>query len=452
MNMESISALLKEGETETVEFKESLGKTQEIAKTIAGFANTHGGLLLIGVNSKGEIVGFKENSDRLQQTISAISQNVSPVPNLSIRVHSLKNRAVLAVKVSRATDHEYHTYDGAIYIRVGSTTRRLDGTSQLQYLRNRQILCFDESVSSASIKDLDKEKIQHYLEKRGQLSYLENHSTTDFLISKQLIDKNQKLKNAAVVLFAKNPVWFFPQLEVKLVRFSGTEPIEIIAHQLVQDNLPAQIEQALSFVKKHIEKKWVITETSQRQEHFEYPLTVMREAIVNAIAHRDYFGKDAVQVYIFDNRIEITSPGGLPNGLQESFLGSISVQRNPFIYRFLRDMGYVEGLGTGIPRMKNEMRKAKLKDPEFVTNALFFRVILSNKMGLKKPIESRDHLNMRQQDTLRFLKTHPSIKVKFHGQRHGISYPTALKDINEMVEYGYLKKVGISRNAYYVPA
>ncbi len=143
---------------------------------------------------------------------------------------------------------------------------------------------------------------------------------------------------------------------------------------------------------------------TRRAEVLEYPESVIREAIVNAIAHRDYFSKDAIQIYIFDNRIEITNPGSLPKGLTKELFGTISVQRNPIIYRFLRDYGYVEGLETGIPRMKNAMRKRGLADPQFKFTETFFRITLYNTKTIKKTIESFEDLNERQKKSNKLSK------------------------------------------------
>jgi len=368
MDVNQLREIISKGENQEVEFKESFHSNQEVSKTLCGLANTFGGILLIGIEDNGGIKGIKENADKLQQQMSSANQCVSPVPTISIEIHKIDGKAVAITIVQKASDSVYYTFQGAIYVRVGSTTKRLEGQTHLEFLRNRQILSFDESWdNSAKIEDLDDEKIRNYLKSRKQEDYFENHDTESFLLSNRLASKNGnlKIKNSAVLLFAKNPIRFFPQAEIKLVQFSGIEPVEIISHKLIQKGIIEAIEESLSFVKNNINKKIKITDSARREEEYEYPFGVIREAIVNAIAHRDYFSKDAVQIYLFEDRIEITNPGSLPQGLPKELFGTISVQRNPVIYRFLRDLGYVEGLGTGIPRMKNQMRQRGLSDPEF---------------------------------------------------------------------------------------
>lgn len=453
MDVNQLREIISQGENQEVEFKESFHSNQEASKTLCGLANTLGGILLIGIDNKGGIKGIKENSDKLQQQISSANQCVSPVPTISIELHKIEGKSIVLVIVQKASGRSYYTFQGAIYVRIGSTTKRLEGQTHLEFLRNRQILSFDESWdNSAKIEDLEKEKIRDYLKIRKQEDYLENQNIESFLLSNRLASKNGnlKIKNSAVLLFAKNPIGFFPQIEIKLVQFSGIEPVEIISHKLIQKGIIESIEESLSFVKSNLNKKIKITDSARREEEYEYPFGVIREAIVNAIAHRDYFSKDAVQIYLFEDRIEITNPGSLPQGLPKELFGTISVQRNPVIYRFLRDLGYVEGLGTGIPRMKNQMRQRGLSDPEFIFTENFFRLILYNKKSKRKPINEVKDLNERQKKAIDYLNKNGSIKSQTYSEINEVSHATAVNEINEMIEFGYIKKVGAFRGAYYI--
>jgi len=136
--------------------------------------------------------------------------------------------------------------------------------------------------------------------------------------------------------------------------------------------------------------------------------------------------------------------------LTKELFGTISVQRNPLTYRFLRDLGYVEGLGTGIPRIKNKMRGEKLRDPEFLFTESFFRITIYNKRGKKSPIESEEDLNERQKKAIEYLKRNKTLKSNTYEEINKVSHGTAVKEINEMVEFEYLKKIGIYKGAYYI--
>jgi len=452
MNIEQLEEIVKSGENQEVEFKESFGQ-QKTSKLICAFGNSYGGIIVFGVTDNGRIKGVESNLDELQRKISAANQNISPKPIISIETHKTDNKNLVVVIIQRATDGVYYTYEGVIYVRIGSSIEKLDGQSHLEFLRTKQILSFDENYESdAKVEDLDLDKIKYYLKSRNQDNFLESHSIEDFLISKKLASKNGKfkIKNSGVILFAKNPENFYPQSEIKFVKFKGKEPVEIIFHKLIQKDLFSSIDESFNLVKENIGKRIKIVGSPKREEEYEYPLEAIREAIVNAIAHRNYFSKDSIQIYLFEDRMEITNPGSLPQGLPKELFGTISVQRNPITYRFLRDLGYVEGLGTGIPRMKNYMRKAGLRDPDFNFTESFFRITLYNKKGSKRPIKSKEDLNEKQKKALEYLKRNKALKSKTYAELNKVSHATAVGEINEMVEFGYLKKVGAYRGVYYI--
>ena len=453
MDAEQLKKIIDSGENQEVEFKESFHSQQKICQILCGLGNTNGGMIIFGVSNEKRTKGINENSDQLQRKIASANQCLSPTPILSIESHKIENKEIIVAIIQRATDNIYYMFDGAIYVRIGSTTKKLEGQNHLDFLRNRQILSFDETYeNNATIKDLDSNKIKEYLKSREQKDFFDEHNIENFLISKKLATKNGKLKikNSAVLLFAKSPQEFYPQSEIKFVKFNGKEAVEIIAHQLIQKDLVSSIEDSIRLVRENISKEIKISGEPKRREEYEYPLEAIREAIVNAIAHRDYFSKDAIQIYLFDNRIEITNPGSLPQGLPRELFGSISVQRNPITYRFLRDMGYVEGLGTGIPRMKNYMRKAGLRDPDFIFTESFFRIILYNKKGKKEPIKSKEDLSDRQKKALDSLKRNKTIKSQTYEEINKVSHGTAVSELNELIDFKFIEKVGAYRGAYYI--
>lgn len=452
MDKSQILKIVESGESQEVEFKESFHSSQDFSKLMCGFANTYGGIILIGITKKKEIAGITKDADEIQQKISSSAQAVSPPILPSVEVHDMDGKKVIAIVIQRAADGTFHTFQGVILAKIGSTLKRIEGNQIVDFLRSKQILCFDETPSDAKVSDIDLDKVKQYLDLRKQSDYFKSHSVEDFLISIKLAAKNGevKLKNAALLFFAKNPMFFNPQIELKLVRFDGTEPVKIVSHELIQSDLVESIEKAMSFVKTNIPKSIQIKLDAKREEKYQYPIDVVREATVNAVAHRDYFSKDAIQIYIFTDRIEVTNPGSLPQGLPKELFGTLSVQRNPLTYKLLRDYGYVEGLGSGIPRMINSMREYGLKDPEFGIYEQFFRVTLRNAPSELKPIKRYSDLNERQTKALEFLKENKSIKTKTYMKINEVSFGTARSDMNEMVKFGYLKKIGTYRGAYYI--
>lgn len=452
MDTKQVLDVINSGETQEVEFKESFHSSQDISKLMCGFANTYGGVILIGVSADRRIVGVGRDTDGIQQKMSSSAQSVSPPILPSIKVHEIDGRKVVAAVVQRAADGTFHTFQGVIWARVGSTLKKMEGAQIVDFLRGKQILCFDETPGDAGIEDLDAGKIRDYLSMRGQQDYFKSHSITDFLLSARLAVNNGglKVKNSALLFFAKNPLQFNPQAEMKLVRFDGTEPVKIVAHELVQSAPVESIEKSLSFVRNNLPRSIRIKDSARREERLPYPVDVIREVIVNAVTHRDYFNRDAIQAYIFSDRIEVTNPGSLPQNLPKELFGTLSVQRNPITYRILRDYGYVEGVGSGIPRMIDSMREHGLADPEFGIYEQFFRVTLRSKTGDLRQATWEPGLSDRQLKALDYLTEKKSLKTKDYMRINEVSYGTARADINEMIKAGVLKKMGSYRGAYYM--
>jgi len=444
---EQLVKIIEVWETQDVEFKQSVHSHQELSQHMCALANTNGGLIFIGISPKKEITGITEDIDKLQQKIAAAAKAIaSPiVPVVEVIHYNGKN--IVAITVQKAPDCTYHTFDGVIYGKIGSTLHKFEGPQIAEFLRMKQVLSFDDTITNAKLSDLDNQKITNYLNLRKQHDFLQSHAIKDFLISKKLAVQNGelKIKSAALLFFARNPMQFNPQIEIKMVRFSGIEPVDIAAHELVQTTLVEAIDRAMAFVKANIPKRIEVGEQTKSEEKYLYPIQVIRESIVNAVAHRDYFSKDAIQIYVFDDRIEITNPGSLPNALPKELFGTLSVQRNPLTYRILRDYDYVEGLGSGVPRMRAKMREYGLDDPEFGIYPSFFRVVLKANKTKKY-----DVLNMRQIAAIDFLKKNKTMKMKDYIKLNKVSFGTARLDVNEMITLRFIKRVGIYRGAYYV--
>ena len=453
MKQEDISALIKNGETQEVEFKEGCPSGHKLAEIICGLANTDGGVLILGISAKKEIKGLHCDFDKLQQDIANIRQSIHSSPQVSTSIHAFDDKKIALIEVNKANDKNAHTFNGAVYVRIGSTTHKLEGQALFDFLKNKQILCFDEQDSEAKIEDLDEHRIENYLIKRGQPDYLKSNNSQEFILSNMFgrLNGKLKLKNVATLFFAKEPHRWHPQNEIRIVRFSGTEPINLISQRDFRSDPIENIGQAISFIRESISKRFIIPQDSPRRiEIEEYPHSVIREAIVNAVAHRDYYSYDSIQINIFEDRIEISNPGGLPQGLTKEFFGKRSVRRNPLTYRILRDCHYVEGLGLGVPQMRNEMRKAGLRDPEFNFEGGFFVVTLRNAKSNIKPVEGLKDLNSRQLNALDYLRQNKTIKSKTYANINEVSLPIALKDINELIKFKFVKKIGSYRGAYYL--
>lgn len=447
--------LIDNKELQTTEFKRSFSGSEKASEIISGFANSDGGYFIIGVTDAGEIVGIKpEEFDSVQRSVAESAAAVKPSVVVSIEIVELEGKKLAVVTIPKISPG-CHTFKGRMFARIGSTTRQLEGSAQLDFLRDKGTLMFDEIACSAALTDIDENKIMKYLRGRGQTDFLDSHSVPDFLLNSRLavMNGNLKIKSSTILLFGKEPQQFIPQAEIRVVCFKGDEKGgDIISSKVIIGTLDQQIEDAISFVNKNTRQTFATESESfgKRIRLHEYPSDVIREAVVNSVAHRDYFSPDAIQVHIYDHRIEISNPGSLLKGISKDTLGKRSVLRNPTTYRILRDYEYMEGLGQGISKMCNLMRRAGLEDPQFDIDDFFFQVTLSSKNALKQTIETEGDLKPRQKAALEYLRKHDRLKREDYEKVTGVSYVTAIKDLGEMITFGFIEKIGKFRGTYYI--
>ena len=163
MNINEILALIKGGETQEVEFKEGCPSGRKLSEAICALANTDGGYLFLGVSNKGNIKGLECDFDKFQIDIANAAQDIHSAPTISTSIKEIEHKKIVFVEVAKANDKNAHTLNGAIYVRIGSTNRKLEGQALFDFLKNKQILCFDEQNSEIKIEEIDEKKVINYL-------------------------------------------------------------------------------------------------------------------------------------------------------------------------------------------------------------------------------------------------------------------------------------------------
>ena len=314
----TIENLIGVTESEILEWKSSLSQLNRIIETISAFSNTKGGTIIIGVDGTGKILGISIGKDTIEQLTNKIISNTEPkiYPDISVRKFKEKNLIVIRV--------DKYPYDivlafGRPYKRVSKSTLKVskDEYEKLILEKHKNKLYLDSQIcKEATFDDIDHIKVKKFLERASFERRIEinpNIIPEEALRKLNLIEQD-KLTNAAILLFGKNPQTFFLQAETRCARFKGVEPLEFIDMKVFGGNIIDQREDALEFVKEHI-KLHVEIKGTERVERWEYPIEALREAITNAICHRNYKISSNVQVRIFDDRIEIWGCGPLPEPL-----------------------------------------------------------------------------------------------------------------------------------------
>lgn len=377
MNFEEIIQIISSGEGERLEFKETTGQITEVGKTLCGFLNHKGGTILIGVKDKGEIMG-QQVSDKTQQEISQMLNDITPsapiecgfikVPNSNKKIIVIKTHTIIPSAV-------YHFRDKA-YERSGTSSR------SIKYERLRQLMIershnsnFDQLPAEGYTQDdLDAEEIYRTIDegcKNGRLDKSAVQKDDLFGILQGLdLTYNGKLTNAAVILYAKKMTPLYSHCEIRMASFKGkTKDTGFIDEKSFVGNAFRILNEAEAFARRHLSIAIEFSNTKmERIETPQLPFIAIREAIINAICHRDYtFSGVAIFFAIYDDRLEIWNPGELQNPLNFDDLrvGHPSVLRNKKIAHVFYIRKYIERWGSGTTRIIKLCQDLGVPEPEF---------------------------------------------------------------------------------------
>ena len=438
-----ILELVKKQESEILEFKPSLSQIKDIIETISAFSNTKGGSIIIGVDDKRNIIGVDVGKKTIESLANKIKQNTDPQIYPSISVEYINGKNVVIIEVKESKSKPVFAID-RVYKRVGKSNHRVSSDEIRKLAVEGKKIYWDEQVcEGANLEDIDEGKVKRFLEKarfERRLDITPNISVREALERLNLI-KSDRLTNAAILLFGKNPQKFFLQAETRCARFKGTKPLEFIDMKVFGGNIIDQMEDSLEFVKEHIKLHAKIVGI-ERIETWEYPIEAIREGITNAICHRDYEIPSNVQVRIFDDRIEIWNPGLLPKGLTiEKLKGKHeSILRNLLVGRCFFLIKYIEQWGTGTNRIIKWCLKHGLPEPIFEETGTSF--LITFRKEITEDFLRERGLNERQIRTVAYVRKEGQITNREYQKLFDVSKRTASSDLASLTKIGVLKKLG----------
>lgn len=368
MKATDLDILVQEGEGVMLEYKESLSSS--VARELVAFANTAGGRILLGVRDDGTVKGIADTNE-LRARIQDIARHCDPP--VKILLQRIGDVTVVTVRESDAKPVQCS--DGFFW-RQGAVTQKLSRAEIRDFFQQEGAIRFDLSVCPRFHypDDFDPEKLSDWLRKS---TISRGGSAEDVLVNIEAAERTGGrlvFRNAGVLFFAREPRRFFNQAYVTCLLFKGTSKVHVLDRKDFAGGIVSDIEDSLRFVERNTRTAYRI-EKLQREELPEYPVAALREAITNAVMHRDWFIDGAnVFVEIYDDRIEVTSPGGLPKGMLPEDLGSKSVRRNPLIADLLHRIAFIEKAGTGIRRMREGARNQGYPEPRFSVGSFFSAV------------------------------------------------------------------------------
>ena len=360
MTSDELKEIIAGGETSTVQFKQQLDSMDGIAAEIIAMSNAKGGNIVFGVEDKtGKVVGldYAQLQDIGNRLATIASDMVKPQVFITTEVVSMtvgdEVRRVLVATISEGTAKPYKDKSGVIWVKQGGDKRRLtDNSEQIRLFQQSGLLFVDEMVvPETSISDIDKDKVQEYLQKI-------NEDNLDLDVDKEQIYRNigivkdNRLTLAGLLFFGKHPQRYRPAFCIKAVAFYGND----IADTQYRDSIditgtiPKMFEEGMRFFNMNL------FHTQQGQDFnsvgkLEISEIALQELLQNALTHRDYSKNAPVRLFVFDNRIEIISPGCLPNSLTiENILMGNAVVRNNLIVSYASKLMKYRGLGSGVAR------------------------------------------------------------------------------------------------------
>lgn len=452
--MKNMQHLLQQGESETLEFKESTGETREIVETVGAFANLRGGTILIGVTNKGSIRGVSIGKDTLESLANTIQQQTDPKIFPALLTVEEEGKTIIALHIDESPIKPV-LVGGRGFKRVGRSNHVLSSGELTRLFFESGRVSWDAGpVTDATIDDIDAVALRQFLIRAKQERNLALNSeiTVQEALEKLELLYQGKMSRAAVLLFGKQPQRFLLQSVVRCARFKGTEPLHFLDMKVIEGNIINQVPAAMEFIQRHISMAVEIVPTQiERQERWEYPLDALREALVNATCHRDYRDSGNVQVRIFDDRLEVWSPGLLPEGVTIADLRRThnSHPRNHRIAHAFFLIGYIEHWGTGTLRMIELCREWGLPEPEFTEMSGAF-VVTFRKSKLTPAYLSGLGLNERQIAAVEYTKTHGRITNREYVELNHVSRPTATRDLTDLVTKGILQQRGKGRGSSFI--
>ena len=389
-------------------------------------------------------------------TVNQITQNTDPKIHPRITVEKIDEKQIIIIKIKESSDHLVLAF-GRPYERVGKSTLQMSKDEYERSIleKHKDKLYFDSQIcKEATLADIDKEKIKWFLKKakaERNLNIDYTASPSEALKRLNLLIDN-KPTNTAILMFGKNPQRFFIQSEIRCARFKGIKAVKpFIDMKVINGSIYEQIDQVEKFILFNIKKAaWIEPGKIERQEKWEYPPDAIREAIINAIAHRDYYSPANVHISIFDDRIEIWNPGKLPPPLTPKDLKEEhkSIPVNPSLANLLFLIKYIERWGTGTNDIIKWCREEDLPEPIFKEVTGGFAVVL-RKFQIPENLESLE-LNERQKKAIEYLKKYRKITNReYQNLCPDVNRETLRKDLNDLINKKAIIRKGEKKGIYY---
>ena len=475
MQAEEIGLLLKQDRGQFLEFvsayeyrraagqkKREEDLAREIVRVLSGMANADGGVVLVGVEPDKSVTGIPHDPDEFHAIIQAPQNLLRPQLNPSCEKVRLGNLQLLKFEVASGLEI-YRIAGGRSFYRIATETASLP-TDQIHALKEAKKTVFFErqQALNATWFDLDSDLVADFVDRT------QPGKDPQTLLSQtyHLLDLSRGLpcpNMAALLLFARDPSRWHPRAGIDFVKYEGTDrqhgtALNVVKRIRFEEPLVRLIDEAVGRIKEHIRERTILHDLFFR-ERLEYPTFAWQEALVNAVAHRDYALSGAgIEVWMFDDHISIRSPGPPPAPVTLDQLRrqkSVHFSRNPLMVRVLAEFGYLREMGEGVPRMFQEMEGYGLHPPELSVDGFVFTVTLRNAPVYDEATLrwlnqfSTAQINLRQRRLLAYAYCHGKTFSTAEYERIAeVDRDTAYREIRSLVKNGILTPLKPKSRSY----
>lgn len=371
---------IRKGENLHTEFKQGPIKSDELAAELVAFANTDGGWLIFGVTDDGDIVGVDDPDQLAQQVDQVASQNCRPpLTVIQETITTPDGKKLLVVRVPKGDLRPYQTRKGYYYIRTSSGRRHASRQELLRLFQATESFFYEETlVLQATLTDLDLEAFHEFREKVvGDVSADDRQLLLNWRLVREY-EGSFYPTVAAILLFGRAPQRFIPYAYISAARIPGEDTAgEPSDAKRIEGNLFTMLEDTARFLRLHLRIPHKI-EGFKPEPRPELPEVALREVVINALVHRDYTIHAPIRIFILDDRVEVHSPGSLPNTVTIEMIkdGMAHVLRNPLLYTFFLKAGYVTDTGNGLRRAIQMVKEATGREPVLLEEEAEFVVKL----------------------------------------------------------------------------
>lgn len=469
---DDLRGLIRQGRGERFDWLDGRSASPDrLAPILTAMANGQGGTLVIGVRgARGDVEGVSDPAAIVDRVLEAAMQVtphlILPLPTLG----QIAGKPIVVARVPSGMPHVY-AFDGRFLIREGKANTALQLRQLHRLLLERGDASFEtEATPQATNDDLNWDHIRAYNATLGG----KNDTDAELLLVRRgcliVIGGQARPTNAGMLLFGREPQRFIRGTEITAVRFAGSRMSDNFQRQDIGGTLPDQIRQAETFLRAHLHKSVRLGKGMARDERYEYPLEAVREIVVNAVAHRDYSIRgDGIRLFIYDDHLEVMSPGKLPGPVTVRNIKDERFSRNPVIVQVLADMRFIERLGYGVDRVIDLMQEYGLEAPRFSETDGGFRVLLTSARGqivdAPSSLDPDDNdlfadglfegkpVNSRQETALKYLILEKNMRITNSDLQMlcpEVHPETIRRDLVDLVKKGILQKQGEKRGSFYV--